>query len=113
MLTGLIAAAAAVGAVAVGLARHPHPIAPPAAGPPTPASLRGSAWDPAAPPNAQLAPVGTFLARGKVASAETVFLRDPADCDTAHATDVRPAARPSPPAPPRPRRGRAHPHTPV
>jgi hypothetical protein len=62
---------------------------------PTAARFDDDGWAPGDPRNAELSSAATFLARGKIRNAETVFLKNSSDCDAAaYATDVRPVRSP-------------------
>lgn len=79
----LLSAAVVAFAVFLALEQYPHDVPRQPPRPRAPPPLAG-VWQ----VNDELGRTGQFIAKGKIISAETVFLKDSSDCSTLYATDV-------------------------
>lgn len=80
----LASAAVAVIAVLLSAIPHPHLISAPDHNAPGPAKAIGK-WA----LNNDLGRIGKLMAKGHISGAESLFVKDPLNCDSIHATDVR------------------------
>lgn len=79
----ILSAAVTVLAIVLALEKYPHDLPRKPAQPQAPPSLSGK-WA----PSDDLEQIGEFIAKGKLNSVETVFLKDRIGCGSLHGTDV-------------------------